>query len=67
MEVNLKRGANSIATINATSEIVDLTPWKAQMRPGDIIVCSIKTVVRKTFLNEDDKVDFPEYVFIPMQ
>jgi hypothetical protein len=67
MEVNLKRGTNSVATINATSEIVDLTPWKAQLRPGDIIVCSIKKVVRKTFLNEDDNVDFPEYVFIPMQ
>ena len=67
MEVNLKRGANSIMTKNVTSEIVDLSDWKAQLRPGDIIVCSFKKVVRKTFLNEDDPVDFPEYVFIPLQ
>lgn len=67
MEVNLKRGANSVATKNVTSEIIDLTDWKSQLRPGDIIVCSIKKVVRKTFLNEDDNVDFPEYVFIPLQ
>jgi gliding motility-associated protein GldM len=67
MEINLKRGANSVMTKTVTSEIVDLTDWKAQLRPGDIIVCSIKKVVRKTFLNEDDNVDFPEYVFIPLQ
>ncbi len=67
MEVLIRRGVTYVATKTVSSEIVDLTDWKAQMRPGDVIVCNIKAVVRKTFLNTDEKVDFNTYEFIPLQ
>jgi gliding motility-associated protein GldM len=67
MEVSLKRGQNYVMSKTVTSEIVDLSDWKAQLRPGDMIVCNIKQVIRKTFLNEDDKVDFSVYEFVPLQ
>ena len=67
MEVNLKRGANAIQTMNVSSEIIDLSPWRANLRPGDIIVCTIKSVIRKTYLNEDEPAGFTDVVFIPLQ
>ena len=67
MEVMIRRGVSYVATKNVTSEIVDVSDWKAIMRPGDVIVCNIKSVIRKTFLNEDDKVDFNTYEFVPLQ
>lgn len=67
MEVSIRRGVNYISTKTVNSEIIDLTDWKAIMRPGDVIVCNIKQVIRKTFLNTDDKVDFNTYEFIPLQ
>ena len=66
MEVSLRRGQNYVATKTVTSEIVDLSDWKNTMRPGDMLVCNIKQVIRKTFLNQDDRVDFSDYVFIPL-
>ncbi len=57
MEVILARGTAPVATINATSEILDLAPWRSQMRPGDRIVVSIKSVTRKTYTGQDEKVD----------
>lgn len=66
MEVMLRRGVQFVKTMNITSENIDLTTWKAELRPGDFLVCNIKTVVRKTFLGEDDRVDFNEYVLIPL-
>lgn len=66
MEVMLRRGVQFVKTMTITSENIDLTAWKAEMRPGDFLVCNIKTVVRKTFLGEDDRVDFNEYVLIPL-
>lgn len=66
MEVMLRRGVQFVKTMNITSENIDLTTWKAELRPGDVLVCNIKTVVRKTFLGEDDRVDFNEYVLIPL-
>jgi hypothetical protein len=66
MEVSLRRGQNYVATKTVSSEIVDLSDWKNTMRPGDMLVCNIKTVIRKTFLNQDDRVDFSDYVFVPL-
>ena len=66
MEVSLRRGQNYVATKTVSSEIVDLSDWKNTMRPGDMLVCNIKQVIRKTFLNQDDRVDFSDYVFIPL-
>jgi gliding motility-associated protein GldM len=67
MEVSLRRGVNYVKNMTVTSEIIDLSSWKADLRPGDYVVCNIKTVIRKTFLNQDDKVDFSSYELIPLQ
>jgi gliding motility-associated protein GldM len=67
MEVSLRRGVNYVKNMTVNSEIIDLSSWKADLRPGDYIVCNIKTVIRKTFLNQDDKVDFNSYELIPLQ
>lgn len=68
MEVSLVRGTQRVASANPTSEIVDLTPWRSQMRPGDIIVVDIKNATRKTFQGEDEKVSIgSEIIRIPIQ
>lgn len=66
MEVMLRRGVQFVKVMTVNSENIDLTAWKAELRPGDYLVCNIKNVVRKTFLGEDDRVDFNEYVTIPL-
>ncbi len=68
MEVSLVRGTTRVASVNPTSEIVDLTPWRSQMRPGDRIVVDIKGATRKTFQGEDEKVSVgTEIINIPIQ
>lgn len=57
MEIILARGTQRVATINATSEIVDMNAWRSQFRPGDRIVVDIKTVTRRTYTGEEEKVD----------
>lgn len=57
MEVILARGTARVATINATSELLDLNAWRSQFRPGDRIVIDIKSVTRQTFTGEQEKVD----------
>ena len=71
MEVSIRRGGTFVQTKNVTSEIVDLSDWtNGVLKPGDLLYCNIKSVVRKTFLNEDDKVDittFENTAFIPIR
>jgi gliding motility-associated protein GldM len=68
MEVILARGTQRVATINATSEILDLGAWRSQFRPGDRIVVDIKSVTRRTFTGEEEKVDVVGGVIgIPVQ
>jgi gliding motility-associated protein GldM len=68
MEVILARGTQRVATINATSELPDIGPWRSQFRPGDRIVVDIKTVTRGTFQGEQEKVDVVGGVLtIPIQ
>jgi gliding motility-associated protein GldM len=57
MEVIHARGASPINRMNATNEVLDLGPWRAQFKPGDRIVIEIKTVTRKTYQGEDEKVE----------
>ncbi len=57
MEVILARGTTRVATINATSELLDLGAWRSQFRPGDRISVDIKSVIRRTYLGEQEKVD----------
>ena len=67
MEVLLRRGTAFVATQNTTSELVDVNIWKSQMKPGDVIICHIRGVSRKTFQGTDDKVDFDVYELVSLQ
>lgn len=67
MEVLLRRGTAFVATQNTTSELVDVNAWKSQMKPGDVIVCHIRGVTRKTFQGTDEKVDFDVYELVSLQ
>ena len=68
MEVILARGTQRVATINANSELLDLNAWRAQFRPGDRIIVDIKTVTRRTFQGQDERVPIrSEVINIPIQ
>lgn len=68
MEVILARGTQRVATINANSEILDMGAWRSQFRPGDRIIIDIKTVTRRTFQGEDERVAIrSEVINIPIQ
>ncbi|MEQ8304080.1 MAG: gliding motility protein GldM [Cyclobacteriaceae bacterium] len=68
MEVILARGTSRVATLNATSEILDMGAWRSQFRPGDRIIIDIKSVTRRTFQGEDEKVAIrSEVINIPIQ
>lgn len=68
MEVILARGTQRVATLNARSEILDLAAWRSQFRPGDRLIIDIKSVTRRTFQGEDEKVPIrSEVINIPIQ
>lgn len=68
MEVILARGTQRVATLNANSEILDMGAWRSQFRPGDRIIIDIKTVTRRTFQGEDERVAIrSEVINIPIQ
>lgn len=68
MEVILARGTARVATINATSELPDISLWRSLFKPGDRIVIDIKSVTRRTFQGQEEKVDVVGGVFtIPIQ
>lgn len=49
MSVILARGTQRVAEMTLTTESIDLTAWRAQMKAGDRIVIEPKGVVRMTF------------------
>lgn len=49
MSVILARGTTRVQEMTATSESIDLSAWRALMRPGDRIVIEPKNVVRMTY------------------
>lgn len=49
MTVILARGTAQVAQMTLTSELVDLSAWRSQIRPGDRIIIEPKGVVRMTF------------------
>jgi hypothetical protein len=49
MSIILARGTARVQEMTLTSESVDLTTWRTQMRPGDRIIVEPKNVVRMTF------------------
>jgi gliding motility-associated protein GldM len=68
MDVIHARGTAPVNRITASNENLDFTPWRAQFRPGDRIVIEIKTVTRRTFKGEDEKVEVKsEIINVPIQ
>ncbi|MEX2234259.1 MAG: gliding motility protein GldM [Cyclobacteriaceae bacterium] len=57
MEVIHARGASPQNRMTATNEVLDLARWRPSFKPGDMIVIEIKTVTRKTYQGEDEKVE----------
>lgn len=67
MEVIHARGTAPINRMTATNENLELAAWRSQFRPGDQIVVDIKTVTRRTFKGEDEKVDIrSEIIRVPI-
>ena len=68
MEVIQARGASPVNRMTATNEVLDLAAWRASFRPGDRIVVDIKTVTRRTFKGEEEKVEVRnEVLTVPIQ
>lgn len=68
MEVIHARGSSPVNRMNATNEVLDLARWRAQFRPGDRIVIEIKTVTRRTYQGEEEKVEVRNEVHtVPIQ
>ncbi|CAN0465228.1 unnamed protein product [Phaeothamnion confervicola] len=69
MEVILARGTQRVATMTLTTESIDLTAWRSQMRPGDRIMIEPKNVVRMTFEGTPETVTVSgnDLVSIPIQ
>jgi hypothetical protein len=57
MEVIHARGQSPVNRMHSTSEVVDLTAWRPQFKPGDRIVVEIKTVTRRTYQGQDEEVE----------
>ncbi len=68
MEVIHARGTAPINRMTASNEVLDLASWRASFKPGDQIVVEIKTVTRRTYKGQDEKVDIrSEILRVPIQ
>ena len=68
MEVIHARGASPVNRMNATNEVLDLGSWRSQFKAGDRIVIEIKTVIRRTYQGQDEKVEVRNEVHnVPIQ
>lgn len=68
MEVIHARGTSPVNRMNATNEVLDLASWRSQFRPGDRIVIEIKTVTRRTYQGQDERVEVRNEVHtVPIQ
>ncbi|HEX5167695.1 MAG TPA: gliding motility protein GldM [Cyclobacteriaceae bacterium] len=68
MEVIHARGTAPIHRMQASNEVLDLATWRSGFKPGDQIVVEIKTVTRRTYKGEDEKVDIrSEIIRVPIQ
>jgi gliding motility-associated protein GldM len=69
MSVILARGTARVQELTLTSENIDLSAWRAQMRPGDRIIIEPKTVVRMTYQGKAETVvvSGQDIVTIPIQ
>jgi len=53
----LVRGKRPVATKNLTSDMANLSDFKAVAQPGDRILIEVKKVIRKNFQNVDEEVN----------
>lgn len=68
MEVIHARGTSPVNRMNATNEVLDLAAWRSQFRPGDRIVIEIKTVTRRNFQGQEERVEVKNEVHtVPIQ
>ncbi len=68
MEVIHARGTAPINRMTATNENLDLGAWRAQFKPGDRLVIEIKTVTRRTYKGQDEKIEVKsEIINVPIQ
>lgn len=68
MEVIHARGTQPVKRMTASNEVLDLGSWRSGFKPGDQIVVEIKTVTRRTYQGQDEKVDITsEILRIPIQ
>jgi hypothetical protein len=68
MEVIHARGTSPVNRLTATNEVLDLASWRSQFKPGDKIVIEIKTVTRRTYQGQDERVEVRNEVYtVPIQ
>lgn len=68
MEVIHARGTSPVNRTTVTNENIDLAAWRSQFRPGDVIVIDVKTVTRRTFTGDDERVEVKNEVYtIPLK
>lgn len=69
MDVILARGTQRVATMTLTTESIDLSAWRSQMRPGDRIMIEPKNVVRMTYEGTPEPVTVSgnDLISIPIQ
>jgi len=69
MSVILARGTARVQELTLTNESIDLSAWRALMRPGDRIIIEPKTVVRMTYKGTPEPVTVSgqDIVQIPIQ
>ena len=56
MVVILARGTARVQEMTVTSELVDISAWRSQMRPGDRITIEPRNVVRMTYKGAPEQV-----------
>lgn len=69
MSVILARGTARVQELTLTSELIDLSAWRALMRPGDRIIIEPKNIVRMTYSGGQEQVTVSsqDLVTIPIQ
>ncbi|NJM24207.1 MAG: gliding motility protein GldM [Bacteroidia bacterium] len=68
MEVIHARGTQPVNRMTATNENIDLAQWRSGFKPGDRIVIEVKTVTRRTYQGQDEKVDVRNEIYtVPIQ